>query len=248
MKKMVLLCIILLSSCASFQTITSLPETASTINEYPYYDYESKIRYQVTNDEKNLHIKLITSEETSIIKIFRTGLTIYFDVNGKKKKDVYFQYPIARKDQMSKSNMQRQGSGQQFGLDLERLLTHIPLEAVFSHSGSTEQIHVLLKDPDIYVSIEAINDTEIIYDVIISFDKISQEGFYALSDLSVGIVSGKFEMLSMGTGMSGDRGGQSGGMGGKSGNMGGRMSGAMDMSSMSEAIDFWFKVELHEAE
>jgi hypothetical protein len=50
----------------------------------------------VSNDQDNLHIKFKTADQSSIMKILKQGTHLYFDTQGKKKKNVYLDYPMAQ--------------------------------------------------------------------------------------------------------------------------------------------------------
>ena len=91
MRKLFLLLLLPLTSCVSLDTVVSDTKTTNAIIEYRYYDSKSDIRYHITNDKENLYIKLNTIEPASIMKIFKTGLTVYFYTKGQKNKNRYIQ-------------------------------------------------------------------------------------------------------------------------------------------------------------
>lgn len=266
MKRSFFIAFIFLGGCASsLNKVESTRETNNITNEYNYSDPESEIRYQITNDHKNLHIKLNTADFTTITKILKTGLKICFDVQGKKNEQVYFQYPLARDQQFTEHDRSKQGNGQASRFDLSKIVSQIPNEAIFNRNGEIERILLLSKDSDIKASIRTINNNEIIYDVYIPISRISKDGIASLSKLSVGINSGKMDTPSRegksgeasGEGGSEGRGGRSGGgmsgggRGGMSGGgrhgggmQGGGGYGGMDRSAMSKPVKFWFQLDL----
>lgn len=266
MNRLFFLTFILLCSCASLNKVESTQETNSKSNEYTYSDTDSKIRYNISNDKKNLHIKLNTSEFTTIMKIMRTGLIINFDLNGKKSEKTYFQYPLPQSQRFAGRDISKQNNGSASKFDLNKLFAQISDEAIFNRNGEVEQLNVLSASPDVKVSMKATNNEEMTYDLFIPLNKISKDGLSSLSKLSIGITTGKVENASSGggrgEGMSGGgrggRGGMSGGMGGgrggrggmgggggRSGGMGGgERSGGFDKASMTKPIEFWFKLDL----
>jgi hypothetical protein len=237
MKRLFFLAFIILGGCASLNKVESTVETNNKSNEYNYSDPDSKIRYQISNDQSYLHIKLNTDEFPTVMKILRSGLKICFDVKGKKNDKEYFQYPLAQNQQFSQRDRSKQGTGQQGQprqqgqqgqFDLNKLVAQIPHEAIFSRNGETERILLSPTSSDIKVSIRAMNNDEIIYDAFIPLSRISKEGLSSLSKLSVGIVAMKNETSTQeggrsGGGMSG--GGRSGGGMSGGGRSGGGMSG-----------------------
>jgi hypothetical protein len=267
MNRLFVLAFILLCSCSSLNKVESTQETNSKSNEYTYSDTDSKIRYNVSNDKKNLHIKLNTSEFTTIMKIMRTGLIINFDLSGKKSEKIYFQYPLPQSERFAGRGLSKQGNGPATKLDLNKLFAQISDEAIFNRDGEVEQLNVLSANSDVKVSIRATNNEEMTYDLFIPLNKISKNGLASLSKLSVGITTGKIDAPSsggsrgegmtgggrggrggMGGGMGGGRGGRGGmgGMGGgRSGGMGGgERSGGFDRSTVTKPIAIWFKLDL----
>jgi len=229
MKRLFFFAVIFLSACTSMNKVESTHEKDLIKNEYTYSDPDSQIRYDITNDSKNIHIRLNTADFATISKILRTGLKICFDVNGKKSSKVYFEYPLAQERQP-----QRQGQGEgrtrpeggniAMGFNLGKMIDQISNEGEFDRNGTKERVLVLSNDSDIKASIRDLSSSEIIYDLVMPISRISKDGIAALSKLSVGIVSGKTEN---GGGASGA--GRSGGMGGGGGRggMGGGGRGGM---------------------
>ena len=252
MKKIAFLVLVLLSGCASLKVVTSLPESESNKENFTHFNTTNNIAYQAFHDKKNLHIRLKTNERASVLKILRTGLHVYFDVNGKKKKDIYVQYPIGNTGQMAMQEL-GQGNSQGSQFDLKRMLNRISREAIYGYFGSEEAVYLSLNESHIKTSMRSSKFNELIYDLVIPFEKIAVDSLQ-LSNLSIGIVSGSFDTPSMGSGMGGKKmggsgmqpgGGRSGGMGPGGGRPGG-MSGNMQNNAMSSPIKIWFKVNLQE--
>jgi hypothetical protein len=261
MNKLSLIAIVLLSSCTSLNKVESTREMNKNSNEYTYSDPDSKIRYDISNDAKNLYIRLNTADYPTISKILMTGLKVCFDLNGKKSKKFYFEYPIAQDRQSQGQRRQRPAGGESAGFNLGRLVEQISNEGEFDRNGVKERVVLLSSDSDVKATIRAINNSEIVYDLTMPLNRISKDGIAALSKLSIGIVAGKDDTSSTGGARSGGGGrsgggrggmgggGRSGGMGGEGG--GGRSGGASaeagggaERSFMSKPVDFWFKLEL----
>ncbi|MFZ4414805.1 MAG: hypothetical protein ACOYOV_17095, partial [Bacteroidales bacterium] len=211
-----------------------------------------------------LKIRLNTNEVSTIMKMLRTGFKFYFDVNGKKDLKVYFQYPQARNIQSANFPEQHTAfNGKPREFDLKSSLVQAGKMGIFVRQDKTEQISVFSSDAEIKVKIETINNSEISYELTIPLNKISANGIASLTNLSIGIVSGKMDMHPKGEPNSSDSmdgespngmqgGGNPEGMqgSGRSGGMhqggmqgGGRREG-MEKLAMNAAIEFWFKVEL----
>jgi hypothetical protein len=274
MNRLFFFAVIFLGACTSMNKVESTHEKNLISNEYTYSDPDSQIRYDITNDSKNIHIRLNTADFATIQKILRTGLKICFDVNGKKSSKVYFEYPLAQDRQpqgQGHGKTRPVGGANAMEFNLGKMIDQISNEGEFDRNGEKERVSVLSNDSDIKASIRDIKNDEIIYDLVMPINRISKDGIVALSKLSIGIVSGKTET---GSASSGDRsgGGRSGGGGGRGGmgggggrggmgggggrggmgggggrgGMGGGEggSGGMDRSSQAKPVEFWFKLDL----
>ena len=257
MKKISFFAFLVISSCASLNTVNSIEDISDKENLYRYSNTDSNLLYYVSNDAENLYIRLNTSETTSIAKILRTGLTIYFDVKGKKRKDIFVHYPLAQNQQLSDNEIPRPGNNNIHTpqIELTKLISQISDIASYSNHKITEDFSVVMADSDIKINIQAKTNTEITYSLSIPFTKIAKNGLADLSNLSVGIVSGRFDSpASGGSGKSGGGQGQSGaGMGSSGMHSGGGQgrgrgmgSGQAqgNMSAMTTPIKFWFKIDI----
>ncbi|MCK5208603.1 MAG: hypothetical protein KAQ79_11295 [Cyclobacteriaceae bacterium] len=262
MKNAVVFLLVLFVGCSSLQTIESVPEPNIELGDRSHLDDKSKILYEVSNDEKNLHVMFRTTERASIIKILQTGFTVYFNTKGKKKKDISIQYPLPQDMETFRQSMMsemKQG-GQQPQLDINKLLGMISHMSIYSYFGEEENINLYSNSSDIKVSVKSIQQDELTYDLIIPFTRIFKDETIDVSKLTVGFVSGKMEIPSTGGGMSGGGGMRGGGMsgGGMSGGgmgggggmrgggkSGGGMSGGSNMSGLTSPIEFWKNVVLN---
>jgi uncharacterized membrane protein YgcG len=240
MNRLIFTAIIFLSSCTSFTKVESTSEKNIKPNEYTYSALEGKIHYNVTNDDKYVHIRLNTADYATINKILRSGLKFCFDVTGKMSQKVFFEYPLSIDKQASQRDRTRPAPGDISRFDLNNRIAQISNEGEFNQNGAKERILLASANTDVKASIQAVTNNEITCDLIFPISRISKEGFPSLLNLSVGIVSAQAETPMGGAGRSG--GGRSGG--GRSG--GGRSistGGAVSPASQDQ-IDFWFKLNL----
>jgi hypothetical protein len=54
------------------------------------------LQYNVTNDSKNIYVCVMSRDEVTILRILRTGMTIYFDPKGEKNKDIGLHFPLRK--------------------------------------------------------------------------------------------------------------------------------------------------------
>ena len=268
MNRLVFFVIILLSSCTSLNKVQSTREMNKDSNEYTYSDPDRKIRYDVSNDSKYLHIRLNTVDYVAVSKILLSGLRVCFDVNGKKSSKVFFEYPLPQESRTAGQGRQRPAAADAGGFSLSRRIDQISNEAEFDRNGEKERIMLISNDSDIKATIKAVGNDEITYDLYMPLSRISKDGLTALSKLTVGILTGKTDSPSSGGGArsgGGGGGGRSGGMGGGGGRSGGGRGGAggggggrggmgggegdasaggADRSLMAKPVEFWFKLDL----
>jgi len=191
MNRLSFLVLVFLCGCGSMKTIDSTTEINTNKNEvFPNIDLDLKIRYQISNDDKNLHVKLTSTDYTIISKILTTGLRVCFDETGKKKNKLYLEYPRYRKQAFSDRIMARVRNTQRENFALNNLINEVPNEAIFGDNGKIEPFPVLPADTsDIKVSIKLLKGSEMSYDLIIPLSRISKNGISSLAHLSIGVVT-----------------------------------------------------------
>jgi len=62
------------------------------------FEEKSKFLFLFTNDEKNLYIDLVLADKAAIQKVMRFGLTTWFNPEGKHKKRMGIQFPVAAEE------------------------------------------------------------------------------------------------------------------------------------------------------
>lgn len=261
MKFLILVSALALCGCMSLPMVNSVKEQPVGKYEYSYYNNQHQILYKVTNDDSNLHIILNTSSAASILKILKTGLTVYFDVTGKKRKDVFVHYPYQMTTDLQKETINKDIKTEPSERSLNYFVSQIPAELVYSAYSKNEAIHLHANNTGITDSIKVIKDNEIIYELCIPINRITMNGKYPLTNLSIGIVSGQFELPNKNelpptrTGVS--SGNSAGGMVTNAPTGGGMVNQAAndvpnsattdynpDLANMAIPIEFWFKVNL----
>jgi hypothetical protein len=54
------------------------------------------LQYNVTYDNKNLYVCVISRDDQTILHMLRSGITLYFDPKGDKSKDIALNYPLRK--------------------------------------------------------------------------------------------------------------------------------------------------------
>jgi hypothetical protein len=252
-----------LFSCSSSKTlIQSLSVNKVSEDTYNYYDNESKISYQIFNDSENLYVNLSSTDQVAIVKIIKSGLSVYFDENGKKNKIVSVEYPL-HNNKIDFSELRSKNKGvSRPKLDISNLLASVPNEAVYRNNEAIERFNLDLNNTNISVSLKAVTtefENQLVYLLKIPFNKISSKNISELENFSIGIVSGKIEAPKRPSGVSDGRPSGSGkpsGVGGGRPNGGGRPASvgggrpsgggrpANASSEIMKPISIWLNVEL----
>lgn len=241
--------------------VNSVEEQKAATAIYKNYDADSQIKYLVSNDDENLHLSFKTTHQPTIAKILRAGLTIYFDKDGKKKKDVFVKYPIGSPNDFN----QLKGKGSQKApSDLKSLINATSVAAEYNFFDEKKTFTTTHPISNIKLSLTTNDSKELVYDIIIPFHKIAANGKADLFNLSIGIVTGSFDLpsnrpqMTQGNGAGGGRNPGNGGIpqqgaisrnssysGG--GQRGGKSSGAphQGFSELSVDSKIWFLVGLY---
>lgn len=189
---------------------TIITDTTNVVNN-------KNITYTVTQDSKNVSISVETFDKKASQALLREGVTVYFDLKGKKKKNVFVRYP----NKLPKPNRQKQQSQPYTDENLpniEELIESLPQEAIYSHFNSQREFHILLNDLDTNVSIEILKHNRIKYNLRIPKHRINKDPKKSLEKLSIGVLIGRNQTDRPSnderpTGQSGGRGGNSQGGG-----------------------------------
>jgi hypothetical protein len=97
--------IVLLSACSSalapvghYQDRTVVAD--GNADEWPmplrFSNSEHTFQYSVTNDNRNVYICIQTSNEATVLRMLRSGITVYFDPKGEKNKSISLEFPVRK--------------------------------------------------------------------------------------------------------------------------------------------------------
>lgn len=186
-----LLSSIVLTSCSNklFESNWKNPEKKSSA--FRFYDADSKIRYNLENDEKNLYFSFDVMDQLTIQKILTTGLRVFLDPGAKNKQKNEIQFPIYS-DKVPISELVEYGTeyDQSMLLGKERLDQMIPTDGYLKINGEASPIFNRVETNGFTVTLEFDSTRSLVYRAVIPLSKIGAE-----SDiLSVGIETGGYEM------------------------------------------------------
>ena len=245
--KQVFLIVLILFSLTMEATSNSSLDTTKIENK--------NIRYHFTSDANNLYLTINTKDRAMMMSMVRSGISVYFDVKGKKKKNVYVKYPINSK----RPDKSSRGESDQKRLELSEIINDLPKKAEYSYFENTQQFHTALNTQDISLGFEySKKERALEYHLKIPKEHISRDKEIDLTKLSLGITIGdkntgrkgqRGNLQMQGPSGRGQRGsvggGRGGSVGGRGGSGGGRSQGGGNNSQQRErpsktTIDFWF--------
>jgi hypothetical protein len=197
-------------------------------------------QYNVTNDDKNIYICILSTDNATQKRIMKNGMTIFFDRKGKKNKDVSLSFPIPKDDDDDNFNRYRAQNGYPVTpADRDSTKAKMLKESdVFNTKGfiNMENGQFGTNDPKntIHVALQLNNnDSVLVYEAVIPFNIITGSDLtpkQAARNFSVGIELNAVPNQGGGGGGGGNRPSMGGmrmgmGMGGMGMGMGGMRGG-----------------------
>lgn len=224
-------------------------------DESTFMGSEDNIEYKANFDGKDLYVTLHAEFKETMQVMLHRGYTIYFDVKGKKKKNVSIQYPLKTERPEKGTRPERgdrSGNGEQNGPDINKMLENLPKTANYTSYDSSQDFNLDLNSLGIEMNYSYEESTEVgpilEFHLKIPASKIVKEN-EDLSKLSIGVVSTKQEQKeNKQQANMGRSGRQGGGQGGRARGGGGGRGGAGNRGGSTQArelvqeatIDFWF--------
>ncbi|ADV47498.1 hypothetical protein Celal_0145 [Cellulophaga algicola DSM 14237] len=233
-------------------TLSSLSSFASNKSGFPVDTTQisnKNILYKVSQAGNYIHLNISTTDKKTAMSIIRNGLTIYYDIKGKEKKDVYVKYPYS-----NESRSFQQGSLENIdvnAIDLNSMIEKLPAEAEYGSFEEKQEFNKDLNNLDIAIENHYTASSQLFeFSIKIPKAKIASQENSDFSKLSIGVVANKME----GTVNKEREQGQNQGMrsgGGRRGNgSGGGRGGARGQNEQQSSpttervtVDFWFDAE-----
>ncbi len=151
---------------------------------------EHTFQYSITNDQKNIYICIISTDENTQTKMLKYGMNIYFDPKGEKNKNISLEFPVRKPEQNSYNNGEpMKTSGIKIANDQLLLQSDYYNTSGFANIENG-QFSVADKKNNIQVAIKLHNDSTLVYEAIIPINNIPGVDPYARKtskNFSVGI-------------------------------------------------------------
>ena len=230
-------------------TLSSLSSFASNKRSFPADTTQisnKNVLYKVSQDDNNVYLSISTTDRKTAMSIIVNGLTIYYDIKGKEKKDVYVKYPYSNESKPSQQGSL--GNIDVNAIDLNSMIKKLPAEAEYGSFEEKQAFNKDLNTLDIAIANHYTASSQLFeFSIKIPKAKIASQENSDFSKLSIGVVANKMEGTvnkERGQGQSqGMRsGGGRGGNGGGGGRGGARGQNEQQSSPTAErvTVDFWF--------
>ena len=232
-------------------TLSSLSSFASNKNSFPSDTTQvsnENVLYKVSQDGSYVSLNISTTDKNTAMSIIRNGLTIYYDIKGKKKKDVFVKYPYNNESRPSQQASLENVDAH--AIDLNSMIKKLPAEAEFSSFEESQVFNKNLNTLDITIESNYTASSQLFeFSVKIPKDRIDSKKNTDFSKLSLGVVANKMEgTISKERGQGQNQGMRSGG--GRGNGSGGGRGGARGQNNQQSSptteratIDFWFDVK-----
>lgn len=233
-------------------TLSSLSSFASNKNSFPSDTTQvsnENVLYKVSQDGSYVFLNISTTDKKTAMSIIRNGLTIYYDIKGKKKKDVYVKYPYSNEPRQSRQGSQENNDANP--IDLNSMIEKLPAEAEYGSFEEKQAFNKDLNTLDIAIANHYTASSQLFeFSIKIPKAKIASQVNSDFSKLSIGVVANKMEgAVKKERGQGQNQGMRSGG--GRRGNSsGGGRGGARGQNEQQSSptteratIDFWFDVK-----
>lgn len=182
---------LLVSGCSSklYESNWKKPESRSSAFRFYYPD--SKIRYNIENDETNLYFSFDVADQLTIQKIISTGLRLFVDPTNKNKQKHELQFPIYS-DKVPISELEEYGNAydQSMLLGKERLNQMIPTDGYIKFGQQVVQIFNRVETDGFLVTLDFDSTRALVYRATIPLVAIKVES----DQLSIGFETGGYEM------------------------------------------------------
>lgn len=253
MKQVFILILLIISISLNAKTKENLIKKDTTKIE------DNNVVYRIYEDQNYLYLNISTLDKQTTLSIIRRGLTVYFDVKGKEKENVYLKYPI--NIEAPKRGLRINNNEKNTKINLDSIIAKIPNEAEYGFYENKVEFNKDLNSEDISLGFNT-NGQFFEYSIKVPKTKILIKNKTDLSKLSIGIKSNEperqnnqrpDESMRQEGGNRPNGGGRGGGMsGGRQGGNRGNQSGGNNRNERPTQkktdrveIDFWFDAKLN---
>jgi hypothetical protein len=179
------------AGCSNKLYLSSWYKHSVKDKNFRFYHSDSKIRYNVENDDEFLYLSFDVLDQLTIQKILTTGLRLHLDPSGKNKQKHEAQFPIYS-DKVPVSELEEYGSkyDQSMLLGKGRLDEMIPTDGYLKMNGNTVPLFNNVDKNGALVSLKFDSTRSLVYSAKINLDSLNLTG----NVVSIGFETGAYEM------------------------------------------------------
>lgn len=179
-----------LGSCSNklYESNWKKPDTETSA--FRFYHPDSKIRYNIENDDKSLYFSFDVMDQLTVQKILTTGLRLFIDGSGKKKEKNELQFPIySDKVPLDELRQYDNEYDQSIQLGQAKLNEMIPTDGYLKFNGEVSSIFNGAEKNGVTVSLKFDKTRSLVYRAIVPLSIIGD-----ISDpIAIGFETGGFE-------------------------------------------------------
>ncbi len=202
LKPILLLVLLTLGCSTGMKLVESVSEEQFSASTVFHFDEKSELNWFVSHDDEHLYVRLNSAKRTTQMKILRAGLHLYFDPGGEKAESTYLNFPVFQERRVMDRDgegvrpvtARRGGRGERPKFDINKTIETTQPEAVFVKRDQKESFNYKTEDSAIRIEMEGDTSGVFHFMAAIPLERILPEGQSHLSKLSIGIVSGAFEI------------------------------------------------------
>lgn len=116
------------------------------------YDKDTKLGYTITKDNSHMYVTVNTQDRIVQLKMMRNGVTIFFDDEGKKKKNLSVKYPTKKSqafDIEKIKKMRENGNRQEM---LQKMMASLGTDIKITEDGEERTINKELNNEGVFVN------------------------------------------------------------------------------------------------
>jgi hypothetical protein len=180
-----------LNACSNKLFESNWKKPATKDKAFRFYHTDSKIRYNIENDENFLYVSFDVQDQLTVQKILTTGLRLHLDGTGKNKEKNEIQFPIYS-DKVPVSELEEYGTkyDQSILLGKARLDQMIPTDGYVKFGGKTQPIFNGVSQNGITVTLEFDKTRSLVYSAKIPLATLA----LTTNLVSIGLETGGYEM------------------------------------------------------
>ncbi len=153
------------------------------------YDKDNEISWAVHQDLDYFELHLRTEDKTSMLKILNSGMTIYLDPTGKKKKNISVQFPLEKDEKAINTRDQRSSSILRKQNGIQKLVNNLNPTFIFENQGELSNLNSTNTNEGIEVQVYLENESSLHYKLRVSKKEFLTANTSIENSFSLGIFS-----------------------------------------------------------